>query len=136
MARRSRSDSGRQAIIWLATAFVIVIGAAASAFVIFAGAEQRHKPFLVWGLAFAGLVVFLILVSIRWEDHASRLKIWLLAKDRTDPTDVYRAARRKTNAREQFGDNAPPSIETLRDAADHGGAWVPKGTAVPRQQHK
>lgn len=48
MARRN-SESGRQAVIWLATAIVVVIGAAATAFVIFAGTDQIEQPLIVWG---------------------------------------------------------------------------------------
>ena len=125
MSRRN-SESGRLAVIWLATSFVIVIGAAASAFVIFAGTEQMQWPMIVWGLAITGLIVTLILLSMRWDQPMGRLQTWLLAQNRNDPTDDYRAARRRIRSREIMGTNEPPSIESVRDAADHGGAWVPR----------
>ena len=131
MARRN-SDSGRLAVIWLATAFVVVIGAGASAFVIIAASDQPEGPFVVWGVSFAGLILVLLAMSIRWDRPVSRLQLWLSTKDRSDPTDAYRAARRRTKSREQFGSNEPPSIESVRDAANHGGAWVPHSSQSSR----
>ena len=127
MGRRN-SDSGRLAVIWLATAFVVVIGAAACLFVIVAGTDHIQWPLVVWGLSVSGLVFMLISLSVRWDHPTGRLHTWLLAQNRNDPTDDYRAARRRIRAREQFGDNAPPTVESVRDAADHGGAWVPRST--------
>jgi hypothetical protein len=132
MSRRS-TDSGRQAVVWLATTFVIVIGAGASAFVIFAGTDRPERPFMIWGLSFAGLVLLLAGLNLRWEQHLSRLRVWLMSYDRSDPTDVYRAARRSAKSREQFGSNQPPSIETVRDAAKHNGAWIPHGSTAPQR---
>lgn len=131
MARRN-SDSGRLAVIWLATAFIVVIGAAATALVIFAGTDQREVPFLVWGGCFSGLILILILSNIRWEEPINQLKFWLSFQDRSDPTDLYRAARRRANSRDQYGSNAPPSVDSVRDAADHGGAWVPRSSTRNR----
>lgn len=133
MSRRN-SESGRMAVSWLATAFVIVVGAAASAFVIIAGTDQIQWPMVIWGLSISGLVFILISLSVRWDRPISRLQTWLLAQNRNDPTDDYRAARRSIRIREEMGNNQPPSIESVRDAANHGGAWVPRST--PRSQKK
>ena len=127
MSRRN-SDAGRQAVVWLATVVVIVIGAAASGFVIIASTDQFQQPFMVWGCCFAGILLFLYLLNMRWEEPISHLKFWLSFQDRSDPAELYRAARRRESAREQFGTNAPPTIESVRDAHDHGGTWVPRST--------
>ena len=134
MGRRN-SDSGRLAVIWLATAFVVVIGAGASAFVIIAATDQPQGPFIVWGVSFAGLILILLAMNTQWDRSVNRLQMWLSAKDRSDPTDVYRAARRRMKSREEFGGNEPPSIESVRDASNHGGAWVPHSSAKPKN-HK
>ena len=132
MGRRN-SDSGRQAVIWLGTSFVIVMGAGASAFVIIAGSDQPQRPLIFCGLLFSGLILMLLLMSVRWDQSASRLKVWLSAQNRNNPTDDYRAARRSIEAREEFGSNGPPTIESVKDAANHGGAWVPRSSGSVRQ---
>jgi len=128
MARRN-SETGRLAVIWLATAFVVVIGAAASAFVIIAATDQTRQPLIVWGVSFAGLILLLLLINIRSDRPFGKLQVWLSAQNRNDPTDEYRAARRRIQSREQFGSNAPPSIESVRDAADFNGTWVPRSSS-------
>ncbi len=133
MARRN-SDSGRQAIIWLATTYIVLIGAAASAFVLFAAAEQHQGPWIVWGGCFAGIMFVLIVFNIRWEEPLNQLKFWLSFQNRRDPADEYQAARRSIHAREKYGTNVPPSVDSVRDAADHGGAWVPRSSASKRQR--
>ena len=135
MARRN-SETGRLAVIWLATAFVVVIGAAASAFVIFAATDKRQFPLVIWGIALGGLVIALISHSLRWDQPIGRLQTWLLAQNRSDPTDEYRAARRSIRLREQLGNNEPPSVESVREAANQGGAWVPRSSASPRSSPK
>lgn len=133
MGRRN-SESGRMAVSWLATSFVIVIGTAAAAFVIIAGTDQIQWPLVVWGFSISGLVVILLLLSARWDRPMSRLQTWLLAQNRNNPTDDYRVARRSIRIREEMGNNQPPTVESVRDAADQGGAWVPRST--PRSQNK
>ena len=134
MARRN-SESGRQAVIWLATAIVVVIGAAASAVVIFAGTDQVQQPLIVWGVSFSGLILILLCMNFRWDQPISRLHLWLSAQDREDPTDAYRAARRQARTREKFGSNEPPTVESVRDASNHGGAWVPRSSTQSRKRN-
>lgn len=119
-------------MIWLATAYTAVIGAGAAAFVILVASDQPQGPLILLGSSLAVLSVFLLILNIRWEHPIAQLKYWLLAQNRSNPTDVYRAARRRMEAREHYGDNKPPTVESLRDAAEHGGAWVPRST-VDRQ---
>ena len=123
-----KSDSGRQAIIWLATLYIVLIGAGASAFVIVSAAEQPQGPLIICGVIFAGLTLMLLAFQMRWEQPMNRLKFWLSSQRRSDPTDDYRVARRRIKlreAQEQLGGNGPPTVESVRDAANHGGAWVP-----------
>lgn len=131
---RRNSDSGRQAVSWLATAFVIVIGAAAAMFVIIAGTDQLEWPVIIWGVSIAGLVLMLISLSVRWDRPTGKLHTWLFAQNRTDPTDIYRAARRSIRAREEMGTNQPPTLESVRDASNHGGAWVPRSNSTVRSR--
>ena len=133
MSRRN-SDAGRMAVVWLATVVIIVIGAFASAFVIFASTEQVQVPMTIWGCSFTGLFLVLFLMNMRWEEPINQLKFWLSWSDRNDPTDGYRAARRSIEMREQYGTQAPPSVESVRDAQDHGGAWVPRSSSGKRSR--
>ena len=138
MAGRN-SDSGRQAVIWLATSFIILIGAAATAFVILAAtreAQDQYFVWLVWGGCFTGLCVVLILISMHWEEPINQLKFWLTYQERNDATDLYRAARRRQEVRDELGGNQPPTIESLRDAAEHGGAWVPRSSGGKQRPRK
>ena len=128
MSNRS-SDSGRQAVIWLATVIVFVIGAAGSAFVIIASTEQTEVPFMIWGGSFAGIGLILYLMNMNWSQGSEQLKFWLSFQDRRDPADDYRAARRSIEMREEYGNNQPPSVDSVRDAASYGGAWAPHSSA-------
>lgn len=127
-----KSDGGRNAVIWLATAYTAVIGAAAGAFVIAVASDQPRGPLLMFGGSLLGLLLLVLLFSIRWSRPANRLRMWLSTTDRTDVNDVYRAARRKAQRLERYGDNTPPSVDSVRDAADHGGAWVPHSSGTNR----
>lgn len=136
MSRRN-SDAGRMAVVWLATVIIIFIGAAASAFVIFASTDQVRIPLTIWGVSFAGLFILLFIWSIRWEEPINQLKFWLASRDRHDPTGGYQAARRSIQMNEEYGSNTPPTVDTIRDAANHGGAWVPRSNVErPRSPKK
>jgi CHASE2 domain-containing sensor protein len=134
MSRRN-SDSGRMAVAWLATAFVIVFGAGASLFVIIFATEERKGPLIVSAIALSSLVIILVSLSVRRDNPVSRLHLWFSAQNRSDPTDDYRAARRRMRAREHLGQIEPPTVETVRDAANHGNAWAP-GSAVSTESQR
>jgi hypothetical protein len=120
------SDSGRYAVIWLATTYIAVIGAGAAGFVIVAVSENPEFPLIILGLIVGGFFLLAIIFHIRWEEPVNQMKFWLFARDRRDNGEEYQAARRRIKMREEYGDKQPPSIESVRDAADHGGAWVPR----------
>jgi hypothetical protein len=58
----------------------------------------------------------------------------LSAQNRDDPADAYHAARRQAKTREKFGSKEPPTVESVRDASDHGGAWVPRSSTESRKR--
>ena len=133
MAQR---DYGRQAVIWLATTIVIVLGASSTAFVVLFATENNTVPLIVWGGCFAAIVLVLLIVNISWEEPVNQLKFWLSYQKRGNAEDEYSAARRRIHAREKYGTNEPPSVESVRDAANHGGAWVPRSSATRRRSEK
>jgi hypothetical protein len=130
-----KSESGRLAVIWLATTVVIVLGASGTALVVVALAQDRNAALTVWGACFAVVVLVLVILNVRWDEPVNHLKFWLSYRERGNPADEYVAARRRISSREKFGTNEPPSVEVVRDAANHGGAWVPRST-VSRSRHK
>lgn len=124
MARRG-SDSGRYAIIWLATAYTCFIGLAPVCVVILVASENPQTQLIVVSSALAVVGLFVIYKFTRWQSPVNHLSYWLFAHERNNLTDIYRAARRRKKAKEEYGNNPPPSLESIRDAAEHGGAWVP-----------
>lgn len=125
MTLRRNSELGRQAVVWLATAFVILIGAAACAFIILASVEQPSQPFLVWGATFGGLVAVFGFLAMPGDKRQGNgwLRLWLASK-RTAP-HVVRIGRKKA-APTQFGNNAPPTLESVREASEQNVTWVPR----------
>lgn len=129
------SDSGRQAVIWLATTIIFVIGAAASCFVILASTDQTEIPLMIWGCSFAGAGLMLYLMNMSWSQGSETLKLWLSMQDRRNPADEYEATRRRIHMNEEYGSNQPPSVDSVRDAASYGSAWAPhSSTSAPRRR--
>jgi hypothetical protein len=133
---RNNSDSGRLAVIWLATAVVVVLGAAGTAFVVVFAAETNIGALLVWAGCFTTVILALLIFSIRWEEPVNQLKFWLSYHSRGNPADEYVAARRRIRSREKYGGNEPPSVDSVRDAANHGGAWVPRSNTKHQRPGK
>lgn len=131
-----KSDSGRQAVIWLATVIIFVIGAAASCFVILASTDQTQIPLTIWGCSFAGAGLMLYLMNMTWSAGSEQLKFWLSYQNTRNPADEYEAARRRIQMREEYGNNTPPSVDSVRDAASYGSAWAPhaSASAPPRRE--
>ena len=99
MGRRN-SDSGRQAVIWLATTYIAVIATGAAAFVIVAVTDKPDGPLWILGGSVSGVVLLVMLMNIPWDEPASQLKYWLSAQKRHNPTEDYSAhATSNQNAR-------------------------------------
>jgi len=126
MGIRRNSELGRQAVVWLATAFVILIGAAACAFIILASVEQPSQPFLVWGATFGGLIAVFAFIGVSRDKRQGNgwLRVWLAS--RRAPRHVLRIGRKPT-APAQFGTNAPPTLDSVREASEQKVMWVPRG---------
>ena len=96
MTFKRNSDPGRQAVTWLATAFVVVVGAASCAFIILGVVDQPTRPLLVWGSLFGGIVLFLASLAIPRDTQIAKgwIRFWLASRDKTDPTQVYRVGKK------------------------------------------
>lgn len=131
MVQRNQ-ESGRQAVVWLATVFVIVIGAVASGFVVVVSAEGDRWPLIIWGGCFSGLLLLLFLFNLRWDEPIRQLKLWLSSQTQNDPVDHYSVAKRRMEAREKYGTNKPPSVESVREAQQDARRWVPRSSSTDR----
>ena len=137
MAFKRDPDAGRQAVTWLASAFVVVVGAAACAFIILGVVDQPTRPLLVWGGLFGGIVLLLVGMAIPRDKLIAKnwIRFWLASRDKTDPNKVYRFAKKRPMAEAPLGTNQPPTLESLREAADQGASvqWVPHGPPPDRE---
>ena len=136
MAFRRDPEAGRQAVTWLASAFVVVVGAASCAFIILGVVDQPTRPLLVWGALFGGIVLFLISMAVPRDTKIAKgwIHFWLASRDKTDPNKVYRFAKKRPSAEGPLGNNQPPTLESIREAADQGASvqWVPHGPPPER----
>jgi hypothetical protein len=133
-------DAGRQAVAWLATAFVILIGAGATAFMVLSMTEQAGwRDWLVWAGCFGGLVWFLWSVVRPQSETAGRgwLRLWLKSTDRSDPLRDYKFRRRRRAPESiPLGGQAPPTVDSVREAAETTIKWVPRDNPPPRDRRK
>ena len=122
-------EPGRQAVLWLATALVLLLGAAVCAFIILAAVENPSRHFILWGAIFGGLVMLMFWGALPRNKNSAmgRLRLWFAARNRSDPRNVLRIGRKAKPTKVEFGGNAPPSVESVRDAAELNVSWVPHG---------
>ncbi len=136
MAFRRDPEAGRQAVTWLASAFVVVVGAASCAFIILGVVDQPTKPLIVWGGLFGGIVLFLISLAVPRDRNIAKswIRFWLASRDKTDPNKAYRVGKKRPVADASLGTNQPPTLESIREAADQGASvqWVPHGPPPDR----
>ena len=134
MGIRRNPEPGRQAVLWLATAFVILIGAAACTFIILVAVEHPSAHFVVLGAMIGGLVVLLMSLAVHRDKHrvGSWLRFWLAARGRTDPRSVLRIGRKRRLAAGEAGSNSPPTLDSVREAAEQNVSWVPHGPQPER----
>lgn len=139
MPIRRNPDHERQAVSLLATAFVVVSGAAATAFMVLAVAEKvTWTDWLVWGAMFGGVVLLILSLLQPREKHISwyKLGFWIGTRDETDPLATYRFRKRRTQSEGALGTNQPPTLESVREAAESTVRWVPHGTVPERDDRK
>ena len=134
MVIQRNPEPGRQAVLWLATAVVMLIGATGCAVIILAAVENPAFHLALWGGLFGCAAVLMIWSSIPRDRNFSKrwLRFWLFARDRSDSRHVLRVGRKQRTGTIEFGNNAPPSVDSVRDAAELNVSWVPHGPPVDR----
>jgi hypothetical protein len=133
MSIRRNPDLGRQAVLWLATAFVILRGAAACGFIVLAAVEQPSGPLLLVGAIFGGIVTLCLAVAFQRDTQGSgRWMLSWLTRHRTNPRHVLRIGRKSLDVRTDYGTNSPPTLDSVRKAAEQNVTWVAHGTPQDR----
>lgn len=133
MAIRRNPEPGRQAVTWLVTAFVVVVGAASCAFIIVAVVDQPTRPLLIGASLFGGVILMLGLMAVPRDKQIAKswIRFWLASRDKTDPNQVYRVGKKRRSTEMPLGTNQPPTLESVREAAEQGASvrWVPHGSS-------
>lgn len=133
MSIRRDPETGRQAVLWLATAFVILIGAAACGFIVLAAVEQPSGPLLVAGAIFGGFATLLVAAALRRDTQGSgRWMLSWLTRHRANPRHVLRIGRKRPRSTGNYGTNSPPTLDSVREAAEQNVSWVPHGPPPDR----
>ena len=125
-AGRSPRGSGDQAAAWLATVFTLAGGLFACVFVVVTSGEPPGRPMLVA----IGVITVLLLLSWLLRDkppeaRQESLRLWHWWKKKENKTCEYTPRPRKRSRQNQDGNNQPPTLESIREAADDQRTWVP-----------
>lgn len=125
-AGRSPRGSGDQAAAWLATVFTLAGGLFACLFVVVTSGEPPGRPMMVA----IGVITVLLLISWLLRDkppeaRQESLKLWHWWKKEESETYEYKPRPRKRNSHMQYGNNQPPTLESIREAVDEQRTWIP-----------
>jgi hypothetical protein len=124
---RRNPQAGRQAVTWLATAFVFLIGAVATAVTLLSVSERAGwQDWTVWAVLFGGVLLMLWALSGGEKTGPAALYSWIRVRHRTDPLTLYKPSlkRRRGDGR-PIGATDPPTLDSIREAAESGVQWVP-----------
>ncbi|MFM9959914.1 MAG: hypothetical protein ACKV2Q_01670 [Planctomycetaceae bacterium] len=125
-------DSGREAVAWLATGAVCFLGILFSGLIILMFANEPTKPVLIVSGLFLGLAILLFLLREKPKDvvDAEEAK-WFGIFRKPKATTHYKVTRHRKPKIVQFGTNAPPTAESIREikeVSDGMKNWVPPAT--------
>jgi hypothetical protein len=138
MVIRRTPESGRRAVMLLATVFVVFIGAVATAFTVLAAAERAGwAAWGVWLALFGSVVLCLWALWDGGERKTSPLQLlWQMRrKPRVDPLLLYKPRKKRFVPERPWGSNQPPTLESLREAAEESSVtWVPHGPPPERER--
>lgn len=134
---RRDPDLGRQAVLWVATVFVVLIGAAACTFIILVTVEHPSRHLIVLGAVFASIVLLLIRMAMSRDTKGGNrwMLNWLIGQ-KPDSRQVLRIGRKRRKEARDYGKNGPPTLDSVREAAEQSMTWVPHGPPPDRSRPK
>ena len=127
MGSHFNGQPNRVAAPLLATCFVILGGALACTGMTLAFSADPTIPLMVIGGVTAGLGLLAILFRERPAVRSRSVMSWVFSRNARPAQVNYRPAIRKPRW-QQFGTNAPPSLDEIRDLKDSERNWVPSNT--------
>ena len=132
MSGNKGKDSGGEAVAWLATGAVCFLGVVFIGFIILVFANEPTKPVLIVSGLFLGLAILLFLLRENPKDavNAEEEK-WFGIFRKPKAITRYKLTRRRKPKIVQFGNNAPPTAERIREikeVSDGMKNWVPPKT--------
>ncbi|MBS0203575.1 MAG: hypothetical protein JSS49_11790 [Planctomycetes bacterium] len=130
---RRNPEPGRQAVLWLATVSVVLMGVAGGILIIAAAVEKPSEliPLLCGVLILLGLWLAWALTPRNNYNGSRWLQLWVASRNRADKS-VLRIGRKRRSSRVEFGTNPPPTLDSVREAAEQNVSWVPRGTPPSR----
>lgn len=127
-----KRDGGREAVSWLATGAVFFLGVVFCGFTILAFANEPRKPTLVISGLLLGLAIMLFVVREKPQDSTTDKEAkWFGLFRKPKVFTRYKPKRPRKLKIVQFGTNAPPDAERIREikeANDGMKNWAPPDT--------
>ena len=138
MSGNKGKDSGNAAVAWLATGAVCFLGIVFIGFIILVFANEPTKPVLAVSGLFLGLAVLLFLLRENPKDVVdAEEEKWLGIFRKPKAITRFKLIRRRKPKIVQFGTNAPPTAESIREikeVSDGMKNWVPPKTDPQRDE--
>lgn len=124
---RPNSDGGKQAVAWLATTAMFVLGLTICSTIVVVHARQNELPREL-GVMIALFLLAAWLIGVirpRTEQGIAWSELWLWLRSRNDGDEEFVVARRNPY-RGPYGTNSAPSAQQIRDLKEGGfsTAWV------------
>lgn len=134
MQPKRTGHSGDKAVTLLATAMVLLGGAACCAFVIVSSTRDLRAGLWVAVGSLAGIVVLYLLFRDRPQGRSAAHSAWFWFRRGFRGEDALNYEVRKRRHRKGDEDlPAPPTVESVRNIADGLNTWVP--SSGPRGEH-
>ncbi len=123
---RSPHSSGDQAAAWLATVFTLAGGLFACIFVVVTSGEAPGKPMLIAiGIITVLLLMLWLLREKPPEAQQQSLRLWYWWKKEESECYEYKPRPRKRSSHVDYGNQQPPTLESIRETVDDQRTWVP-----------
>ncbi|MEW4528879.1 hypothetical protein [Maioricimonas sp. JC845] len=135
MGSRFDSRPSRVAAPLLATTFVILGGAIACTGVVLVFSREPAVPLMIVGGIAVGLGLMAVLFRERPTGGSRSVMSWVFSRNARPAHVDYRPVIRKPRW-QQFGTNAPPSPDEIRELKDTDRNWVPSNTRAGRRSQR